>query len=155
LFDQEKLPKKNIAERQQAFIARSFDGQTFYLQGQEAKKVAELLTDDDQAQSIIRGQVANKGPKVVGKVKIISVDYTNFREKIDKEIHKMEQGSILVAETTAPELILACKKAIAIITDMGGMMSHAAIVSRELGIPCIVGTKKCYQTIERWRPSRS
>lgn len=49
----------------------------------------------------------------------------------------MHKGDILVAETTALELMAACKKAGAIETDMGGLLSHAAIVSRELRIPCI------------------
>jgi len=52
----------------------------------------------------------------------------------------MPTGSILVAESTQPKLILACKKASGIITDEGGILSHAAIISRELNIPCIVGT---------------
>ena len=52
----------------------------------------------------------------------------------------MKQGDVLVADTTAPEIMMACKKASAIITNQGGLMSHAAIISRELGIPCIVGT---------------
>ncbi|HBG81570.1 TPA: hypothetical protein DDW69_01890 [candidate division CPR2 bacterium] len=52
----------------------------------------------------------------------------------------MEKDEILVAEFTAPELMLACQKAKAIVTDMGGVLSHAAIVSRELKIPCVVGT---------------
>lgn len=59
---------------------------------------------------------------------------------MEKAIEKMNKGEILVSESTAPELMAACTKAKAIITDMGGMLSHAAIVSRELGIPCIVGT---------------
>ena len=42
---------------------------------------------------------------------------------------------------TRPELVPAMKKAAAIVTDEGGLTSHAAIVSRELGIPCVVGTK--------------
>lgn len=42
---------------------------------------------------------------------------------------------------TSPDYILAMRLASGIITDVGGLMSHAAIVSRELGIPCIVGTK--------------
>ena len=56
------------------------------------------------------------------------------------DIAAMVKGEILVAEFTAPELLLACKKAKAIVTDIGGMLSHAAIVSRELNIPCLVGT---------------
>jgi pyruvate,water dikinase len=47
----------------------------------------------------------------------------------------------MVAVTTHPDYLLAMKKAIAIITDEGGVSCHAAITSRELGIPCIVGTK--------------
>ena len=53
----------------------------------------------------------------------------------------MKKREILVAPMTSPEYILAMRKASAIVTDTGGMTCHAAIVSRELGIPCIVGTK--------------
>ncbi|MEK7153227.1 MAG: PEP-utilizing enzyme, partial [Patescibacteria group bacterium] len=49
------------------------------------------------------------------------------------------QGEILVAETTSPEIMPACRKAAAILTNEGGLLSHAAIISREMGIPCIVG----------------
>jgi len=53
----------------------------------------------------------------------------------------MKDGDILVAPMTSPDFIVAMRKASAIITDEGGMTSHAAIVSRELGIPCIVQTR--------------
>ena len=53
----------------------------------------------------------------------------------------MRKGQVLVSGSTGPEMILACKKAGAIITDEGGIISHAALVSRELGIPAIIGTK--------------
>ena len=53
----------------------------------------------------------------------------------------MNNGDILVAPMTSPDFIVAMRQASAIITDEGGMTSHAAIVSRELGINCIVGTK--------------
>ena len=52
----------------------------------------------------------------------------------------MNKGDILVAPMTSPDFIVAMRKASAIITDSGGMTCHAAIVSRELKIPCIVGT---------------
>jgi len=54
---------------------------------------------------------------------------------------KMNFGDILVTPMTSPDFILAMKKAAAIVTDVGGMTSHAAIVSREMKTPCIVGTK--------------
>lgn len=55
-------------------------------------------------------------------------------------IHEFKAGEILVTEMTAPDWVPAMKKAKAIVTDSGGMTCHASIVSRELGIPCIVGT---------------
>lgn len=58
-----------------------------------------------------------------------------------KEISKVEPGDVLVAKMTSPDYVPAMKKAVAIVTDEGGLTSHAAIVSRELGIPCVVGTK--------------
>lgn len=61
--------------------------------------------------------------------------------KSPKEIGKIEKGDILVAPMTSPDYVPAMKKAAAIITDQGGQTSHAAIVSRELGIPCVVGTE--------------
>ena len=64
------------------------------------------------------------------------------------EIPKMQKGEILVASMTRPEYVPAMKKAVAIVTDEGGLMSHAAIVSRELGIPCIVGTKIATSTLK-------
>lgn len=57
-----------------------------------------------------------------------------------KEIDKVVQGDILIAPQTNPDFVPAMKKAVAIVTDSGGRTSHAAIVSRELGIPAVVGT---------------
>ncbi len=56
------------------------------------------------------------------------------------EIDKVGQGEVLVTEKTNPDFVPAMKRAAAIVTDTGGQTSHAAIVSRELGIPCVVGT---------------
>ena len=58
------------------------------------------------------------------------------------EIDKVKQGDILVAEMTTPDFVPAMKRAAAIVTDRGGRTAHAAIVSRELGIPCVVGTRE-------------
>ncbi len=57
-----------------------------------------------------------------------------------KEINKVKQGEILVTEMTNPDFVPAMRRAAAIVTDKGGATSHAAIVSRELGIPAVVGT---------------
>ncbi len=57
------------------------------------------------------------------------------------DFKKMKEGDIIVANTTTPDYINIIKKASAIISDEGGILSHASIVSRELKIPCIIGTK--------------
>ncbi len=79
----------------------------------------------------IKGQASCLG-KGVGRVKIINSV---------AEVKKMRKGDILVSSKTNPNFMAAIKKANAIVTDYGGITCHAAIVSRELGIPCIVGTK--------------
>ena len=57
-----------------------------------------------------------------------------------KDSDKVKKGNVLVTEMTTPDFVPAMKKAAAIVTDTGGRTCHAAIVSRELGIPCVVGT---------------
>jgi pyruvate,water dikinase len=58
------------------------------------------------------------------------------------ELGKVHEGDVLVTTMTMPDMVPAMKRASAIVTDEGGMTCHAAIVSRELGIPCVVGTKR-------------
>lgn len=83
-----------------------------------------------QQEIILRGLAASPG-FATGPVNVL---------KSHAEIGKIASGDVLVAKMTSPDYVPAMKKACAIITDEGGMTSHAAIVSRELGIPCIVGT---------------
>ncbi len=63
------------------------------------------------------------------------------------QIEQVYDGDILVAEMTTPDFVPAMKRAVAIVTDRGGRTAHAAIVSRELGIPCVVGTEKATTTL--------
>jgi pyruvate,water dikinase len=65
-----------------------------------------------------------------------------------EQIDKVEKGDVLVAEMTTPDFVPAMKRAVAIITDRGGKTAHAAIVSRELGIPCVVGTGNATQILK-------
>jgi pyruvate,water dikinase len=64
------------------------------------------------------------------------------------QIDKVLDGDILVAEMTTPDFVPAMKRAVAIVTDRGGRTAHAAIVSRELGIPCVVGTGQAMATLK-------
>ncbi|OGM56290.1 pyruvate, water dikinase, partial [Candidatus Woesebacteria bacterium RIFCSPHIGHO2_12_FULL_44_11] len=97
-------------------------------------KVLSIKGEDVEAASapILTGIPASPGV-ASGHVKIT---------KSPKEIGKVENGDVLVAEMTSPDYVPAMKKASAIVTNKGGMTSHAAIVSRELGIPAIVGAKE-------------
>ncbi|MCX6705029.1 MAG: phosphoenolpyruvate synthase, partial [Candidatus Woesebacteria bacterium] len=87
---------------------------------------------------ILTGSPASPGIGT-GSVKIL---------KSPKEIDKIRKGDVLVAPMTSPDYVPAMKKSAAIITDEGGQTSHAAIVSRELGIPCVVGTKDATKTLK-------
>jgi pyruvate, water dikinase len=64
------------------------------------------------------------------------------------EIGKIKPGDVMVTEMTAPDFVPGMKKSSAIITDKGGQTSHAAIVSRELGIPAVVGTKNASKILK-------
>jgi pyruvate,water dikinase len=94
------------------------------------RKVEEREAVEETAPVLLEGSPASPGVEA-GPVKII-VDAS--------EIGKVQKGDILVAEMTTPDFVPAMKRAAAIITDRGGRTAHAAIVSRELGIPCVVGT---------------
>ena len=84
-----------------------------------------------EAEAILTGIAASPGI-AIGTVKIIPEA---------SQLDKVKKGDILVAEMTTPDFVPAMKRAVAIVTDRGGRTAHAAIVSRELGIPCVVGTE--------------
>jgi phosphohistidine swiveling domain-containing protein len=95
----------------------------------------EKITDT----TIIKGIVANTG-NATGKVRIVL-------DPKDKN-QEFNEGEILVAPMTSPDYVFLMKKASAIITDTGGLTSHAAIVSRELGKPCVIGTKNATKILK-------
>lgn len=102
-------------------------------------KTEERTEKDAQKTTIlIKGLEASPGI-ADGTVKII--------KKID-ELDKVQKGDILVTSMTTPDMVPAMKRANGIITDKGGITCHAAIVSRELGIPCVVGTKNATKILQ-------
>jgi phosphohistidine swiveling domain-containing protein len=80
---------------------------------------------------VIKGVAAQPG-RAVGKARII---------RMKSDLGKMRDGEVLVSPMTTPDVFPVMRKACAIVTDEGGMLCHAAIISRELGIPCVIGTK--------------
>lgn len=85
-----------------------------------------------------RGMTASSG-KAIGTARVL---------RSVGDINKVKEGDILVAIMTRPDYVPAMKKAGAIVTNEGGITCHAAIVSRELGRPCIIGTKIATQVVK-------
>lgn len=98
----------------------------------------EADVDRKDAKTILQGIGASIGV-AAGTVRIIHSP---------SEIDKVQQGEVLVTEMTTPDYVPAMRRACAIVTDSGGKTSHAAIVSREMGIPCVVGTGKATSTLK-------
>ncbi|MCB9359654.1 hypothetical protein H6503_07015 [Candidatus Woesearchaeota archaeon] len=104
------------------------------LYGDAARRFAkniECPKEDFDEVDEIKGSVACPG-NAEGIVRIIN---------IPADMGKMEKGDILVSAATTPSIVSAMHKASAIITDEGGITCHAAIVSREMQTPCVIGTK--------------
>jgi len=129
-----KIDKEAIKERIKFCIVEySIDGCNVLVENKAKELIENVFGVDKDLEEVreITGMNASSGT-VVGKVRII---------KSPKNIDKMQEGEVLVTTMTSPDFVLAMKKAAAIITDEGGITCHAAIVARELGIPCIIGTK--------------
>jgi pyruvate, water dikinase len=118
-------------ENHDIFIVQTRPVTTLHAAVEAGEKVEET------APLLLKGSAASPGV-VAGGVKII----------LDPaQISKVVAGDILVAEMTTPDFVPAMKRAVAIVTDRGGRTAHAAIVSRELGIPCVVGTGEATKTL--------
>jgi phosphoenolpyruvate synthase/pyruvate phosphate dikinase len=126
-----RINKKEIKARTKFCVYYAEKGASSVFLGQKAKGLASKTKVEVKDTSEISGQTGCIG-KASGIVKKI------FRPS---DMEKMKKGDILVSIATNPDIVPAMRKAAAIITDQGGVTSHAAIVSRELGIPCVIGTK--------------
>lgn len=137
------LPEEEIASRKSMYLLeRDDEGVIGFVSGNEAQSKIDAFLKELETSSIatLKGTVAHgKGRMVTGSVYIIHRDYSNYKKLID-DMSAMPEGSILVTTITDPEFLPAMQKASAIVTDIGGLLSHAAISARELNKLCIVGT---------------
>ncbi len=123
--------KKKISEREDIILEVYSKKKTDFYEGEEGMEIDTAIQKTFAHKGdTIKGTPACKGV-VQGVVRVIR-----------GEVHfsKFNKGEILVAPMTRPEYLPLMKKAKAIVTDEGGVTCHAAIVSRELGVPCIIGT---------------
>ena len=138
--DLAKLNKIELSGRQHGCLVIGLSKKIKIFSGSDykifKKQLAGQEKKDDQKE--LNGLCASVG-KAVGRVTIC---------RTVRDIAQFRAGDILVAPMTRPEFVPAMKKALAIVTDEGGITSHAAIISRELGKPCVIGTKIATATLK-------
>ncbi len=122
---------KELEQRTAVLYVMSDIHDTVLFTNEQAAQLRALLEKKLTSTSELKGMVASQG-KATGIVRVIN--------KVS-EFGSFQKGDILVSAMTRPEFLPIMEKAAAIVTDEGGITSHAAIVSRELGIPCIIGTQ--------------
>jgi pyruvate,water dikinase len=115
------------------------DGEVFMLQSRPITTISESASaaaSADGAGETSEGGMLLKG---LGASPGIASGPVRVVRKLD-QLDKVGKGDIIVTEMTTPDMVPAMKRAAGIVTDEGGMTSHAAIVSRELGVPAVVGS---------------
>ena len=122
-------------------IEFSIEGENIYIL---QTRPITALKEKEGGETELEGRILTEGlaasPGVAsGKVKIInSMD----------DLSKIREGNILVTKMTNPDMVISMQKASAIVTSEGGVTAHAAIVSREMGIPAVVGTRNALEVLE-------
>ena len=124
---------------QNTFIVQSRPETVWSMKPAEAPAKGEAEAKAPELKVVIKGIAAGKRGFGIGIAKVVS----NPQEAAKV----MQKGNILVTDMTNPDYVPFMKLAGAIVTDKGGVTCHAAIVSRELGIPCVVGTEKATQVM--------
>jgi len=103
-------------------------------------EISAVKEDAKKDQEVILSGISGAPKAASGKVVILKDDSP-------EEVNRVQAGDVLAATMTKPDMVPAMKRAAAIVTDEGGLTCHAAIVARELEIPCTVGTKNATQVL--------
>lgn len=133
IFGEIHLDSIPISHNKRGWMKESYEYKLF------EKKFADFLkVYDKKLIKIVTGSCACPG-RVSGRVVVLNS--FEFGEGREKNFEELQEGDIIVTQMTRPDMLFYLQKAKAIITDFGGVLCHAAIVSREFNIPCIVGTE--------------
>ena len=150
LSDDELIELTEMGKRVQAHYGEPMDTEwaferehLFLLQARPITTLGDEAPADDgdagvEGEVLVRGLGASPGI-ATGNVKIVL--------DID-ELDKIEEGDVMVTTMTTPDMVPAMRRASGIVTDEGGVTCHASIISRELGIPCVVGTGDATKTLK-------
>jgi len=133
-----ELARKEVDARREFYGFQVNDGAITFSSGDRAVKAAKIIVPahfDNKPIDEVKGSPANPGIATgeVYLVKVVGVD------RLADDLKNFKQGQILVTTMTQPSMVLLAQKAAAIVTDEGGVTSHAAVLAREFGVPCIVG----------------
>jgi phosphohistidine swiveling domain-containing protein len=132
-----KLSQGEINKRCKIFVFLQLAGKKYFYSGDKASQVEkQAFPVSDNSKREVRGVTANAGV-VTGRARIILPKNFSHLQEAMKEF---KAGEILITTMTQPNLLVIMRKSVAIITNQGGITSHAAVLSRELGVPCVVGT---------------
>lgn len=115
-----------------------FGDESLKLQNETAETYKILQEEEILDKKVISGSIANRG-RVRGTARILNTY---------NDIYKVKKGDIIVTTMTTPDYVSAMEKAAGFITDEGGITCHAAIISREFNVPCIVGTVNATKEIK-------
>lgn len=143
LFDGTFVSSDIAQKRREAHAVACRDGAMRIFSYEESQQLRDVFRS--RVDDTVRGQVANQG-SAIGRAFVIPM--IKDHDDVVRADREMSKGDVLVAETTSPEILGLCRKASAIVTSVGGMLSHAAIVSRELKVPCIVGAGNALSAIK-------
>ncbi|MFH1275966.1 MAG: PEP-utilizing enzyme [Candidatus Woesearchaeota archaeon] len=132
LNDDKIVSKKEITGRKESFTMLTLENKQEIFSGKEIDQKFASLFFKEVSLNEVKGNSAFPG-KVQGKVKLVLTA---------ADLGTVEKGDILVAVMTFPHFIAAMEKAAAFVTDEGGILCHAAIISREMKKPCVIATKE-------------
>nr|WP_090280491.1 phosphoenolpyruvate synthase [Mycolicibacterium komanii]CRL76623.1 phosphoenolpyruvate synthase [Mycolicibacterium komanii] len=108
------------------------NGQTYLVQARPITTLKHTSAPSSEKNAVLARGLAAAPGTAIGKVRVLDSP---------DEGHQLLEGEILVAQMTNPDWLPTIRRAAALVTDTGGMTCHAAIVARELGVPCIVGVR--------------
>lgn len=139
-------PNKELLDKRKkcrVFMVKGTD--MTVMEGEEAKEFVEKeLLHEKEDKKELKGMPASPG-KVKGIAKIVRA---NRMDEVQKAMKRFNKGEILITPNTQPNMVPLMKKAAAIVSEIGGLTSHTAIVSREFRIPCIVGVEDATHIIK-------
>ncbi len=138
LFDGKTLNREKIAERKNGYGLLIAEDKIYDLNKEDRVVVKNEIESKIELGKIVKGNVACRG-FVKGRVRVLHSA---------KDLATFENKEILVTAMTTPEYVPVMKMASAIVTDEGGISCHAAIVSRELKVPCVIGTKNATKILK-------